>query len=156
MVWSALIYAGTASCLSWLVGRPLIQLNAEHYAREADLRFALVWLNEHIDSVALYSGEQDEEQRLVVALESVLRVMGRIVGASTRLTWITSGYGRSTIVGPIMLAAPGYFGGQLSFGALMMAVGAFNQVQQALRWFYRQFQRYRRLAGDAAAYRHFP
>src|ERR1700724_1709377 len=57
MVWCALFYAGTASWLSWLVGRPLIQLNAERYAREADLRYALVRLNEHSDSVALYGGE---------------------------------------------------------------------------------------------------
>jgi vitamin B12/bleomycin/antimicrobial peptide transport system ATP-binding/permease protein len=139
MVWAALIYAGTASWLSWLVGRPLIQLNAQHYAQEAELRFALVWLNEHIDSVALYGGEDDEKQRLGVALETVLKIMRRIVGASTRLTWITSGYGWSTIVVPILLAAPGYFGGDLSFGALMMSVGAFNQVQQALRWFIDNF-----------------
>jgi vitamin B12/bleomycin/antimicrobial peptide transport system ATP-binding/permease protein len=139
MVWSALIYAGTASCLSWLVGRPLIPLNAQHYAQEAELRFALVWLNEHIDSVALYGGEDDEKRRLGVALEAVLLIMRKIVGASTRLTWITSGYGWSTIVVPILLAAPGYFGGDLTFGALMMAVGAFNQVQQALRWFIDNF-----------------
>jgi ABC-type uncharacterized transport system fused permease/ATPase subunit len=104
--WSALIYAGTASWLSWLVGRPLIPLNADHYAKEADLRFALVWLNEHIDSVALYGGEQEEKQRLIVALERVLQVMGRIVGASTRLTWITSGYGWSTIVVPFCSLLP--------------------------------------------------
>ena len=33
------------------------------------------------------------------------------------------------------MAAPGYFAGRLSFGELMMVVGAFNQVQQSLRWF---------------------
>ncbi len=36
LVWSALVYAGTASWLSWRVGRPLIPLNSERYAREAD------------------------------------------------------------------------------------------------------------------------
>jgi putative ATP-binding cassette transporter len=36
---------------------------------------------------------------------------------------------------PIVVAAPGYFDGELSFGALMMVVGAFNQVQSSLRWF---------------------
>jgi hypothetical protein len=41
MVWFALIYAGIASFGSWRVGRPLIALNAERYAREADLRFGL-------------------------------------------------------------------------------------------------------------------
>src|SRR5260221_10277353 len=127
--------AGTASWLSWLVGRPLIQLNAQHYATEADLRFALVWLNEHIDSVALYGGEHDEKERLAVALEKALQIMTRIVGASTQLPWITSGYGWSTIVVPILLVAPGYFGGQLSFGALIMAVDAFCPGQQGLLWF---------------------
>ena len=57
MVWCAIFYAGTASWVSWLVCRPLIRLNAERYAREADLRFALVRLNEHTESVALYDGE---------------------------------------------------------------------------------------------------
>src|SRR3712207_7758849 len=42
MVWVAVGYAGIGSGLTWLVGRPLIRLNTERYAREADLRFALV------------------------------------------------------------------------------------------------------------------
>jgi vitamin B12/bleomycin/antimicrobial peptide transport system ATP-binding/permease protein len=37
------------------------------------------------------------------------------------------------------VAAPGYFAGDMSLGGLMMAVGAFNQVQQALRWFVDNF-----------------
>jgi putative ATP-binding cassette transporter len=139
MVWCALASAGAASWLSWLVGRPLIPLNAERYAQEAELRFALVHLNEHIDNVALYGGEEDEKRHIITELRGVLRVMWRIVTASTRLTWITAGYGWFTIIAPIVIAAPGYFGGDLSFGALMMAVGAFMQVQQTLRWFIDNF-----------------
>jgi vitamin B12/bleomycin/antimicrobial peptide transport system ATP-binding/permease protein len=139
MVWCALVYAGTVSWISWLVGRPLAQLYAVRYAQEAELRFALVRLNEHIDSVSLYGGEEGEKERLVSGLKDVLRIMWRIVGATTRLTWITAGYGWSTIIAPILIAAPGYFGGDLSFGALMMAVGAFIQLQQSLRWFIDNF-----------------
>src|SRR6185437_1559328 len=47
----------------------------------------------------------------------------------------TAGYGWAALVVPILVASPGYFGGNLSFGELMMVVGAFQQVQQALRWF---------------------
>ena len=139
MVWCAIFYAGTASWVSWLVGRPLIRLNAERYAREADLRFALVRLNEHTDSVALYGGEQDENHRLQRELRRVLGAMWRIVNASTRLTCITAGYGWFTIIAPILVAVPGYFSGDLSFGTLMMVVGAFMQVQGALRWFIDNF-----------------
>jgi putative ATP-binding cassette transporter len=139
MVWCALLYAGAASYLSWRVGRPLIALDAERYAREAELRFALVRVNEEIEGVALYGGEADEKGRLEATFESVLEVSRRIVGAVTRLTWVTAGYGWFTIVAPILVAAPGYFAGAMSFGELMMVVGAFGQVQQSLRWFVDNF-----------------
>ncbi len=135
MVWCALIYAGVASAASGLVGRPLIGLNAEHYARELDLRFALVHLNEHGEDVALYRGETTEAQRLDVVLRRLLTVLRRLVGATTRLTWVTAGYGWFTIVAPIIVAAPAYFDGNLTFGGLLMSAGAFTQVQQSLRWF---------------------
>jgi vitamin B12/bleomycin/antimicrobial peptide transport system ATP-binding/permease protein len=139
MVWCALASAGAASWLSWLVGRPLVPLNSERYAQEAELRFALVRLNEHVDNVALYGGEEDEKRLISTELRNVLRIMWRIVNASTRLTWVTAGYGWFTIIAPIIVAAPGYFGGDLSFGALMMSVGAFMQVQQTLKWFIDNF-----------------
>lgn len=134
MVWCALIYAGTASYLSYRVGRPLFTLNAERYAQEAELRFALVRLNENIDDVTLSRGEADEKHRLSRELSDVLSMMRRIVTAQTNLTWVTAGYGWFTLIAPILVAAPGYFGGDLSFGQLMVVVGAFNQVQQSLRW----------------------
>ncbi|WP_342640305.1 ABC transporter ATP-binding protein/permease [Rhodoligotrophos ferricapiens] len=139
MVWCALLYAAIASWLSWLVGRPLIGLNADLYAREAELRFALVQVNENADGIALNRGEADEKSRLEGVLDAVLSQMRRIVFAVTGLTWVTAGYGWFTIVAPILVAAPGYFGGDLSFGGLMMVVGAFNQVQSALRWFVDNF-----------------
>src|SRR6185503_8589611 len=56
MVWAGILYAGSASLLSYFVGRNLVRRNAERYAREADLRFSLVRVNEHIDAVSLARG----------------------------------------------------------------------------------------------------
>jgi putative ATP-binding cassette transporter len=139
LVWCALVYAGAASYLSWRVGRPLIDLNAERYAREADFRFALVRINEHIDGITLYGGEADERDGLNGVFGSVLDISRQIVSAVTRLTWVTAGYGWFTIIAPILVAAPAYFQSQMSFGELMVIVGAFNQVQTALRWFVDNF-----------------
>ena len=139
MVWCALLYAAVGSGLSWLVGRPLIPLDAERYAREADLRFALVRVNEHTDSIALYGGEADEARRLGRDVDNLLTVMRRLVTALTRLTWVTAGYGWLAIVAPILAASPGFFGGNLTLGGLMVAAGAFTQVQQSLRWFVDNF-----------------
>jgi putative ATP-binding cassette transporter len=139
LVWCALFYAGTASFFSWFVGRPLINLNAERYAREAEFRFGLVRVNEDIDGITLYRGEADERGRIEALFGNVLEISWRIVGAVTRLTWITSGYGWFTIAAPILVAAPAYFQSTTSFGELMVIVGAFNQVQTALRWFVDNF-----------------
>jgi len=139
LVWCALLYAGVGSFLSWRVGRPLIGLNAEHYAREADFRFGLVRVNEELEGITLYGGEADERQRLGAIFETVLEISRRLVGAVTRLTWVTAGYGWFTIVAPIVVAAPAYLQSAMSFGELMVVVGAFNQVQTSLRWFVDNF-----------------
>jgi putative ATP-binding cassette transporter len=139
LVWCALLYAGAASYLSWRVGRPLIALDADHYAREAELRFGLVRVSEEIEGITLYGGEADEKRRLDAIFETVLDISRRIVGAVTRLTWVTAGYGWFTIVAPILVAAPGYLSSDMTFGELMMLVGAFNQVQTSLRWFVDNF-----------------
>ena len=135
MVWSALFYAGAASWASWRVGRPLVQLNAERYARESNLRFALVHVNEHSEGIAVHRGEADEKSRLQHELDSLVVILRRLVVSTTKLTWVTAGYGWFTIIAPIVVASPAYFMGNLSFGGMLMAVGAFEQVQQSLRWF---------------------
>jgi vitamin B12/bleomycin/antimicrobial peptide transport system ATP-binding/permease protein len=119
--------------------RPLIALNAARYAREADLRFALVRVNERTESIALYGGETDEKEYLNREFDQVLSMMRRLVSGITALTWVTAGYGWFAIVAPFIAASPGYFAGDMSIGGLMVAVGAFNQVQQALRWFVDNF-----------------
>src|SRR3546814_17574833 len=81
---------------------------------------------ESAESVALYGGERDERRALDGTAGTVILAMRRLSGALSRLTWITSGYGWVAIVFPIIVAAPGYFGGDLSLGGLMMDVGAFS------------------------------
>ncbi|MBS0613833.1 MAG: ABC transporter ATP-binding protein/permease [Proteobacteria bacterium] len=139
MVWAAVFYAGLASLLSYTVGKSLVTRNAERYAREADLRFSLVRVNEHIDAVALAGGEADEARRIELDMEAVFAAIRRLVRGLTNLTWVTAGYGWFTLVAPILIATPMYFSGRLSFGGLMMAAGAFTQVQSSLRWFVDNF-----------------
>ncbi|MDK1387840.1 ABC transporter ATP-binding protein/permease [Sinorhizobium sp. 8-89] len=135
MVWAAILYAGSASWLSWLVGRPLITLNGDRYAREAELRFSLMHASEHIDAISLAGGETGERRRLELDLATVLGAMRNIYRAQINLAWVQDGYGWVTVVAPILVAAPVYFAGEISFGGLMMAVGAFNQVHTSLKWF---------------------
>jgi putative ATP-binding cassette transporter len=139
MVWCALAYALTGSWLTWLVGRPLIKLNADRYAREADLRYAIVRINETVESVALQRSEADERRTANSSIGSVIDLGRQLANGHSRLTWVTSGYGWLAILVPILLATPGFFTGSLTLGGLMMVVGGFSQVQNSLRWFVDNF-----------------
>ncbi|HEY3850879.1 MAG TPA: ABC transporter ATP-binding protein/permease [Steroidobacteraceae bacterium] len=139
MVWAAILYASAGSLMSYWVGRGLIGRNAERYAREADLRFSLVRANEHVDAISLAQGEGDEKRRIERNLRDVLTATRRIIWGHTHLTWVTAGFGWVTNVAPILVAAPLYFMGKISFGGLMMAAGAFTQAQSSLRWFIDNF-----------------
>lgn len=135
MVWAALAYAGVASGISWLLGRPLIRLNADRYAREADMRAALVRASDGIGDITAQKSEADEKGRLLTDLQAVILAARRIMSAAVRLQWFTAGYGWVTVVAPIVIASPVYFAGDLTFGGLMMAAAAFTQVHSSLRWF---------------------
>jgi len=140
MVWAAVIYAGTGSLLSYWVGRNLVARNAQRYQRESEVRFSLMQANEHIAAIETQpDGLAKAKQRILGNLGNVLAAMWQLVLGVTNLTWVTAGYGWLTLVAPILVAAPAYFAGGLTFGGLMMAVGAFNQVQQSLRWFVDNF-----------------
>ncbi len=139
MLWAAIAYAGLGSLLSYRVGRGLIRRNAERYASEADLRFSLVRINEHLDGIALAGGEADERRRVEIDLAGALVATRRLVMGLTNLTWVTAGFGWITTVAPILVAVPLYFNGKISFGGLMMAAAAFTQAQSSLRWFVDNF-----------------
>lgn len=135
MVWAALAYAGTASGLSWLLARPLVRLNADHYAREAELRVSLVEASQGVEAMDRARSEPATRDRLMKNLAAALLATRKIMTAAIRLQWFTAGYGWVTVVAPIVIASPVYFAGDLTFGGLMMAAAAFTQVHSSLRWF---------------------
>jgi putative ATP-binding cassette transporter len=139
LVWCALAYAAIGSFFVWLVGRPLIKANADLRGEEAEFRFLLVRVDQKAEAIAIHRGEADERYHLGKALDNVLAKMRRIASELANLTWVSASYGWIGLIAPLALASPGYFSGTLSLGGLTMVVGAFYQVQQALRWYVDRF-----------------
>ncbi|OUM00670.1 ABC transporter ATP-binding protein/permease [Variovorax sp. JS1663] len=139
MLWAAILYAVAGSLMTYWIGKGLIPRNAERYAREGEMRFSLTRINEHLDGISLAGGEADEKRRVALHLGEVLRATSRVVLGLTNLTWVTAGFGWVTVIAPILVAAPLYFSGKVSFGGLMMAAAAFTQAQSSLRWFVDNF-----------------
>jgi vitamin B12/bleomycin/antimicrobial peptide transport system ATP-binding/permease protein len=141
MVWFALAYALAGSALTWAFGRPMVRINAERNAREADFRFSLVRVRENSEGIALSRGEPDELRLLERSFETLFGTVWRLMKFQRRLTWLSSGYTLGALVIPALVAAPRYFAGAITLGGLMQTTSAFGQVQGSLSWFVENWPR---------------
>lgn len=135
MFWAALLYALVGSWLVHLVARRLIVLNNNQQRYEADLRFGLVRIRENAESIALYNGETNEQQRLMGRFNKVWSNFWELMKVQKRLTFFSSGYGQIAIIFPMIVAAPRYFAGKIQLGDLMQINSAFGNVQESMSWF---------------------
>ncbi|WP_426149793.1 ABC transporter ATP-binding protein/permease [Pseudomonas sp. DC3000-4b1] len=135
MFWAALLYAVVGSWLTHLIGRRLIPLNNQQQRYEADLRFSMVRIRENAETIALYNGEPNEQERLQGRFGRVWSNFWSLMQVQKRLTFFTSGYGQIAIIFPFVVAAPRYFAGKIELGGLMQINSAFGNVQENLSWF---------------------
>jgi putative ATP-binding cassette transporter len=141
MVWVAILYSLLGTWLAHLIGRPLIRLNFLQQRVEADFRFALMRVREHVEGVALYGGEADEQRGLTQRFRALMTNWWAIMVATKRLTFFTAGFTQVASIFPIVVAAPAYFAGRIPLGGLIQTSSAFGQVQGALSWFVDNYAR---------------
>ncbi|MDX6751280.1 ABC transporter ATP-binding protein/permease [Geminicoccaceae bacterium 1502E] len=139
MVWVALLYAIAGSWLTWLIGRRLVGINFDLERYNADFRYRMVRIRENAESIALYGGEADEQQRLRGAFGRIFATWWDYMRVTKRLTWITVFYGQAASIFPIIVQAPRFFAGEIMLGVLTQTAGAFAQVQGSLSWFIDSF-----------------
>ncbi|WP_324770047.1 ABC transporter ATP-binding protein/permease [Pokkaliibacter plantistimulans] len=135
MVWVALLYAAIGTWIAHRLGRRLVPLNFEQQRREADMRFALVRVREHAESIALYGGEDVERGALRQHFQKIWDNTWQVMRTQKRLIGFTAGYSQVASVFPMIVAAPRYFNGSLALGGLMQINSAFGHVQDAMSWF---------------------
>ena len=155
MVWVALAYALVGTTLTHLIGRPLSLLNFRQQRVEADFRYALMRVRENVESIALYSGEQEEEVTLRERFAGVIENWYQIMRRTKLLNSLVNGYAQVAVIFPIVVAAPRYFAGAMQLGGLMQTVGAFAQVQGSMSWFvdsYAQIAQWRAIVERLATF----
>lgn len=135
MFWAALLYALVGSWITHLIGRRLIGLSNQQQRFEADLRFSLVRVRENAESIALFDGEDNENQRLSQRFGRVWSNYWDMMRVQKRMSFFTSGYAQIANVFPFIVAAPRYFTGKVDLGSLMQISQAFGNVQESLSWF---------------------
>lgn len=140
MMWVAILYAAITSWLTHQVGRRLVPLQFDRERFEADFRFALVRFRENVEVVALSRGEEGERR---TALQRFYNIVGnwlQLIRAQRDLVLLTTGIGQANSLVPLLVAAPGYFAGNLTLGSVMQTNFAYGQVSGALSWFVNAYQ----------------
>ncbi len=129
---AAVAYALIGSAVTYWLGRPLIGLNFEQLKKEANLRYKLVNVRDHSESIALYTGEREEFGRVMRRLHSAISNMRMIIAWNRNVGFFTYMYNYVHPILPVMLVAPLYLRGKVEFGVIAQAAGAFGQVLGAL------------------------
>src|SRR5690606_20240539 len=99
LVLAAITYAVLVSTLITLVGRRLPRLMAARNEAEARLRFSLMRIRDHGETIALSRAEGGERRAVARTYDGLVQRWLTVIGHRARLTWITGG---STALVPVV------------------------------------------------------
>ena len=122
------VYAAGGTLISAKLGQPLVGLNFQQEAKEADFRYGLVRVRENAESVAFYAGEAAERSMLVRRLRSAVDNFGDLLIATRNVDFFTSCYRYLVTFLPAAVVAPLYFKGEIEFGVINQSSSAFSHI----------------------------
>jgi vitamin B12/bleomycin/antimicrobial peptide transport system ATP-binding/permease protein len=135
LFWVALAYTGAGTLLTHWIGGSLTSLYFTQQRFEANFRFGLARAREYSEQIALLHGEENEEKASNAKFGDIFDNYMRIVSVRKKLTAFTRFYLQASVFIPYVVAAPFYFAGKLSLGALNQVGAAFNSVNESMNFF---------------------
>jgi len=136
-------------------GGKLMHLHFESLKKEANLRFFLVRLREHAESIALYRGAKRELKTLLRMLQQVIQVQKEKIVWNRHLDLFTNAYEFATFCLPYLIIAPLYFKGEVEFGVVTQSSYAFRTIQNALNIIVNRLDQLSGLAAESERIEHF-
>ena len=136
-------------------GGKLMHLHFEILKKEANMRFFLVRLREHAESIALYRGAKRELKTLLRTLQQVIKIQKEKIVWNRHLDLFTNAYEFATFCLPYLIIAPLYFEGEAEFGVVTQSSYAFRTIQNALNIIVNRLDQLSGLAAESERIEHF-
>lgn len=127
-----MILAFVRTAIILIIGKRLALLKYRQLQREANLRYSLVHVRDNSESIAFYRGEKHEIGTVKQRFGEVLDNYKSTIDLQRNLMFFTQGTQMIFTNLPIFFLAPRYFAGQLDFGQITQASGAFVSILTAL------------------------
>lgn len=144
MLIATLVYCALNAVVTYYLNKPTIRQNWNSTLAEADLRFGLLHVRDHAETIAFYRGENGERvhlmQRLARAISAqwtIARYHVAMEVPSKLLTLLWS-------LLPLLFVAPLYFSGKIEFGAIAAATtlrahsspapSSYSSMRRRARW----------------------
>lgn len=128
----AVILAFLRTTIILFIGKKLTKLKFKQLQKEANFRYSLVHIRDNSESIAFYQGEKRELGAVRQRFSEVLNNFKNTIDLQRNLMFFTQGTNMIFNNLPIFFLAPRYFAGQIDFGQVSQASGAFVSILAAL------------------------
>lgn len=150
-----LCYVLTGFCLGYTLlvlccfVSPLMRVERRILAVEADLRYVLVRLREHAESIAFFRGADAERLGCQVVLDGCIAASYKKALINTIFHALTGIIYTLAPFIPILVVAPMYFHGQVQFGTIHEAQTLFNHLLKGMMDFGKEMDDMAKLGAQA-------
>jgi putative ATP-binding cassette transporter len=140
LFFAAVVYALAGSVLIVRLGQPLVGLNNQQLDKEANLRTDLLHLRENAGSIAVLHNEASLQGRLLQKLQALVLNTRAMIAVNRNLGFLSNGYNYLIQVIPVLMVAPLFMRGEVTFGVVTQSAMAFTFLTGAFSLLITQFQ----------------
>jgi putative ATP-binding cassette transporter len=135
MLIATVIYCVLNAFVTYFINKPTIKQNWDSTVAEADLRFGLLHVRDHAETIAFYRGENGERVHLIDRLSRAAAAQWAIVLYQVKMSVPTKVLSLLWSLLPVLFVAPLYFRGQIEFGAIAAATTAAMLINYSVATF---------------------
>jgi len=132
IVWFVIGYAVLQAVVTLWLYTPTIKLNFDSTVAEADLRYGILHVRDHAETIAFYRGEPAEHEQVRVRLATAVRTKLALLIYNMKMSGVSQALGMLWTAMPFFLITPLYFKGKIEYGAIAQAGMAAQMMLQAI------------------------
>jgi putative ATP-binding cassette transporter len=137
MLIATLAYCAVNAVVTYFINKPTIRQNWNSTVAEADLRFGLLHVRDHAETIAFYRGENGERVHLSGRLTRAVAAQWVLARYQVAMSVAHKLLGLLWSLLPLLFVAPLYFTGQIEFGTIAAATTAAMLINGSMSTFIR-------------------